>query len=112
MNKCYPCDSSGVCPYETWDNPESMWFCHNHCGLGSDDDCNENDEPTLEWVTMSEMVDWGVDAEVADYLTAMGQPMIQIDTETDEMYVDGEFAWDSVESFVKDVNEHKDEICG
>ena len=109
MERMYPCDESGMCPYETFDNPDSLYFCRDHCGLGADEDedCNENDEPTLEWVSMSRMIEWGVDAEVADYLTSMGQPQIQRDTETDELYVDGEFAWVSVEEFVKDVNEQK-----
>lgn len=108
----YPCDGAdGYCPYAEYDNAESMWFCHNHCGLGADEDCDENYEPVIEWVSMSRMIEWGVDSEVADYLTAMGQPQIQRDPETDEMYVDGEFAWNSVEEFVNDVNNHKNEIC-
>lgn len=39
MGKNYPCDGAdGFCPYEESDNAESMWFCYNHCGLGSDED--------------------------------------------------------------------------
>lgn len=33
----YPCDESGVCPYETFDNPDRMYFCRDHCGMGVDD---------------------------------------------------------------------------
>lgn len=125
MSRCYPCDSSGVCPYETWDNPNRMYFCRDNCGMGVDDDepYIEEDEfeddtvdtlksifDSIEWVSMNEMIAWGVDKEVADCLTAMGQPQIQRDAETDEMYCEGVLSWHSVEEFVKDVNEHKEEI--
>ena len=108
----YPCDGSGICTYESWDNPDRMYFCRDHCGMGVDgSDDYEIWEETLEWVSMTQMIEWGIDSEVADYLTAMGQPQIQHDTETDEIYCDGEFAYTSVNEFVKDANAHKDEIC-
>lgn len=43
MERMYPCDESGMCPYETFDNPERMYFCRDHCGLGVD----ESDEPYI-----------------------------------------------------------------
>lgn len=117
MERCYPCDASGVCPYETFDNPDRMYFCRDNCGMGVDESDepyieDEDDGEELEWLSMSRMIEFGVDREVADYLTAMGQPSIMLDENTGELYCDGEFAWESVEAFVSDVNEHKDEICG
>ena len=43
MERMYPCDESGMCPYETFDNPDRMYFCRDHCGLGVD----ESDEPYI-----------------------------------------------------------------
>lgn len=43
MERMYPCDASGMCPYETFDNPDRMYFCRDNCGLGVD----ESDEPYI-----------------------------------------------------------------
>ena len=115
MSRCYPCDESGMCPYETFDNPDRMYFCRDNCGMGVDDDEpyieEEDDGEELVWLSMSRMIAMGVDYEVADYLTSMGMESITWDTETDEIYCGGVLSWNSTEQFVQDVNEHKDEIC-
>lgn len=52
MERMYPCDASGMCPYETFDNPERMYFCRDHCGLG----CDDSDDPAI-WEELWEE-DW------------------------------------------------------
>ena len=34
MERYYPCDASGMCPYG---DGGGMYFCRDHCGLGVED---------------------------------------------------------------------------
>ena len=34
MERYYPCDASGMCPYG---EGGGMYFCRDHCGLGVED---------------------------------------------------------------------------
>ena len=43
-NNYYPCDTLDICPF----NAEGGYDCRNFCGLGVDDDEEENYEEEIE----------------------------------------------------------------
>lgn len=49
MNKTYPCDLDGFCPYG---EGIGMYFCRDNCGLGVDEDSYQAQEDSQDEIEL------------------------------------------------------------